>query len=543
VTIGSRVIGALARLPKPETQAVAVERDIEAKMPDGAVLLADRWYPSDRNASDVPVVLMRSPYGRRQIGIIGRLFAERGYQVVIQSCRGTFGSGGEWVPLRNELDDGRATLEWLSSQPWFSGTTATFGPSYLGLTQWAIAKDAPAHVKAMAPQVTAAMFRDPAIYPGDAFALETALTWVHQVEHQELGGIQVLRSNLRARRELRDAYRALPLGDADRQVVGRHVDFFQEWLEHDEPGDPWWDAIDFRAGVDTAPPSSMVGGWYDVFLPWQVADYERAVAAGRTARLTIGPWAHTNIAGTAEMLRDGLEWFDVQLRGRPPRRSTPVRLFVMGSKKWVDRDAWPPSADAQRWHLHPGGRLDRAEPRASTPDRYRYDPTDPTPGIGGTSLDRKNNGPKDQHAREERADVLTYTSDVLTRDVTVIGPLVTDLYVRPSSEHVDYFVRLCDVSPKGRSVNLSDGVVRLRPDDIDRASDGSCRVRISMWPTANTFLPGHRIRLQVSSGAHPLVARNTGGGEPIRTATALVAVDHEVLHDPDHPSSIELPIA
>src|SRR5580765_3928428 len=117
MTIGSRILGALARLPKPETQAVSVERDIEAKMPDGAVLLADWWYPSERAAQDVPVVLLRSPYGRRQVGIIGRLFAERGYQVVIQSCRGTFGSGGEWVPFRNEAADGRATLDWLSSQP------------------------------------------------------------------------------------------------------------------------------------------------------------------------------------------------------------------------------------------------------------------------------------------------------------------------------------------------------------------------------------------------------------------------------------------
>src|SRR5205823_4152391 len=138
----------VARLPRPQTTAVSVERDLETKMPDDVVLLADRWYPKEPAgvAGGLPVVLLRSPYGRRQLGIVGRLFAERGYQVVIQSCRATFGSGGEWVPFRHERDDGRATLDWLAAQPWFGGATATFGPSYLGLTQWAVAADAPEHL-------------------------------------------------------------------------------------------------------------------------------------------------------------------------------------------------------------------------------------------------------------------------------------------------------------------------------------------------------------------------------------------------------------
>src|SRR3954454_13379469 len=140
-------------------------------MADGTVLLADRWYPTAGTTDGLPVVLLRSPYGRRPLSIVGRLFAERGYQAVIQSCRGTFGSGGEWVPFRNERDDGRDTLDWVASQPWFGGTTVTFGPSYLGLTQWSVAADAPDHVVAMAPSVTASFFRDAVIYPGDAFSL------------------------------------------------------------------------------------------------------------------------------------------------------------------------------------------------------------------------------------------------------------------------------------------------------------------------------------------------------------------------------------
>jgi putative CocE/NonD family hydrolase len=118
-----------------------------------------------------------------------------------------------------------------------------------------------------------------------------------------------------------------------------------------------------------------------------------------------------------------------------------------------------------------------------------------------------------------------------------------DLHVRPSSLSTDYVVRLCDVAPRGRSTNLSDGFVRLLPGATAAAADGVLRLRISMWPTANTFRRGHRIRVQVSSGAHPLIARNPGSGEPLATASTLVAVEHEVFHDPDHPSSIELPIS
>ncbi len=113
--------GALAKLPPAHTFDVSVERDLVAKMPDGAELLADRWYPTNVGAGLPPTVLLRSPYGRRQLGMFGRLFAERGYQVVIQSCRGTFGSGGDWEPFRNEERDGKATHDWVASQPWFDG--------------------------------------------------------------------------------------------------------------------------------------------------------------------------------------------------------------------------------------------------------------------------------------------------------------------------------------------------------------------------------------------------------------------------------------
>jgi putative CocE/NonD family hydrolase len=541
----SWALAKLTRLRAAEVRAVSVERDVEAKMPDGTVLLADRWYPSTPSGGEggPPVVLLRSPYGRRQLGIVGRLFAERGYQVVIQSCRGTFGSGGDFEPFRNERADGSATLDWLAAQPWSGGEVGLFGPSYLGAVQWAVGPGAADKVAAFAPGVTSSTPHRSVLYPGDAFALETDLGWAYQVSHQELGFRGRRAATRLGRRLLPVAFDLLPLSEADQHAVGHHVEFFQQWLAHERSDDEWWQAIDFSDGRADPPPVSLVGGWYDLFLLGQVRDFEALQAGGSTARITIGPWHHTSPGVLAEMVRDALEWFDAHLLGRAIRRRAPVRLFVMGSKRWVEAPTWPPPAELQRWHLHAGGRLDPGPPAPSEPDRYRYDPRDPTPSAGGASNDRRSAGPKHQAVREERPDVLTFSSAPLTEDVTVIGPLEVELHARASSEARDYVVRLCDVDRKGRSTNISDGIVRLRAGSAEPRPDGTACIRISMWPTACTFRRGHRIRLQVSSGAHPFIARNTGSGEPLATARTLVAVEHEVFHDPERPSHVVLPIS
>ena len=137
--------------------------------------------------------------------------------------------------------------------------------------------------------------------------------------------------------------------------------------------------------------------------------------------------------------------------------------------------------------------------------------------------------------------MLCYTSEPLRADIEVVGNVAADLYVRSSREHTDFFARLCDVDQAGRSVNICDALVRLAPGAPPPAADGVISIRIELWPTAHRFAAGHRIRLQVSSGAHPRYSRNPGTGDPLATATALVAAHQDVYHDPDHPSAISLP--
>ena len=561
--VASWVATRLCKLPQPRRAATDVERDVEIKMPDGANLLADRWYPVG-DGGPLPTILIRSPYGRRPFGLIGQLYAERGYITLIQSTRGTFGSDGETEPFRTEQADGLATLEWVAGQPWFGGKTATWGPSYLGIVQWAIAAKVPDHVKAMGMHVTASNVRN-IVYPGGTFSLETGAVWMDLVHHQELPRSQHIKALLQSQKRLRPVFKKLPLRYSDEVGLGQPVPFYKDWVTHETPGDQWWAPVDFSADADKVPPVSMVTGWYDLFLPHQLDDFQRIQEAGRTARITIGPWHHQSPGNFAEQIRDGLSWFDKYLLDREssePDRA-PVRLWVMGSERWADLEQWPPPAEVERWHLHQRGFLSPSSHQDETSlggrgpstaagalDRYRNDPADPAPGIGGPSLNALNCGPKDQARREARHDVLTYTSDVLADDMVVAGPLSAEVWVRNSTPHFDVSVRLCEVDQQGRSWNISDGIqrVNLAPGGaggiaITAGADGTARVRVDMWPTAITFRRGRRIRLQIASCAHPLFARNLGGPERLADGVQIHRSDVEVFHDADHPSGIDLPVS
>ena len=198
MSLVTRAAAALARIPPAETHDVAVQRDIEVATPDGTCLLTDRYWP--RGNGGEPVIVMRSPYGRTAVwALAARLLAERGYQVILQSCRGTGGSGGEFDAYRNEAQDGLATLRWIELQPWFVGKVALAGPSYLGIVQWAVASEPPPSLRAMAVSISSARVRA-FTYPGGTFSLDSTLTWLALLASQRQGGRPRLRERMAARR-------------------------------------------------------------------------------------------------------------------------------------------------------------------------------------------------------------------------------------------------------------------------------------------------------------------------------------------------------
>ncbi|HEX5909653.1 MAG TPA: CocE/NonD family hydrolase [Thermoleophilaceae bacterium] len=540
MSIASEAAGRAMGLPRPLSRDVVVQRDLEVPMPDGALLLADRYAPKPDVPS--PTVLVRSPYGRRgPVGLLfGRLLAERGLQAVVQSVRGTFGSGGDFDPF-DERDDGLATLEWVGRQPWHEGGIGMTGPSYLGLTQWAVARGAGDALAAMAPSVTASNFHGQAMGSG-AISLETGLSWVTMMAVQERRGAPL--HMLRRLRQLPGVIDELPVGGLDALAAGAEVPFYADWLAHTTADDPYWTARDHSADVaDVTAPVQLVGGWSDIFLPWMLEDFVALQDAGRSPQLMVGPWTHTAPELARVSAREGIAWLRAHLLGdRRMLDPAPVRVWVGGAREWRSMDTWPPPSQPRALHARAGGRLTEDEPEADeAPDRYRYDPAHPTPSVGGPTLLARD-PVTDNTGLEARDDVLVFTTDPLEHDLEVIGPVSAVVHVRADAEHFDVFARVCDVLPSGTSLNVCDVLARVEPGRFDPDADGVHEVLLDLWPTARRFKAGHRIRLQVSSGAHPRYARNLGTGEELATAQRMRAVDVTVLHDAAHPTAVTLPV-
>lgn len=541
----SRALGRVLGLPAPRARRVDIVRGIGIPMSDGVILRADHYVPDLPSA---PTILIRTPYGRgRPTEWLARAVAERGFHVLLQSCRGTFDSGGTFEPMRDERSDGIDTLKWLADRAWYNGELCTYGPSYVGFVQWALAADAGPQLKAMATIVTASQFRD-ATYPGGSFSLDTILTWAALLDSQGGPRILTLVELLRGQPRLRRGLAHLPLNEADEVAIGAEVAFYREWLaragDYGGPDDDYWTERGHRTRLaEIGVPVLMIGGWQDIFLPWQLDDYAALRAAGARPYLTIGPWTHGSFGLVQAAASEAVRWFRAHTGARDADglREQPVRIYVTGAEEWRDLPDWPPAARTQNWWLQPGGALgtDRPSP-ATQPDRFVYDPADPTPAVGGPRLVATVAGVRDNRELEARPDVLVYSSVPLAAPVEVVGPVSATIQVHADSEYFDVFARLCDVLPNGRSVNVCDGLVRVSPATHPAQADGARRVNVPLWPAAHRFRPGHRLRLQVSGGAHPRYARNPGTGAPLGRETELRPVTIDVS---PAQSAIHLPVA
>ena len=540
----SEILARRMRLTRPRTLDVVCEQDYRVTMDDGAVLLADRWVARDLRDHPAPTVLIRSPYGRRQlVGLIfGRLLAERGLQVLIQSVRGTFGSQGVFSPF-DERADGLATLRWLREQRWHRDRVGMFGPSYLGLVQWAVATEAGEDLAALAIQVSASQFHGQT-YAGGSLSLETVASWLVLVGEQERRFAPLAMA--RGLRKLPTLLTETPLSALDERAIGVEVGWYREGLASPGRDDAYWVTRDYAGGVaEVSAPVQLLGGWYDIFLPWMLEDYTALRQAGHEVQLQIGPWTHTAPGLLAASLRDGLGWLRAHLLDDHRLvRSARVRVFVTGEasgSRWRELDDWPPPGMAERrlW-LAEDRELKDERPEQERSNRYRYDPADPTPSLGGPVLLARD-PVVDNRDLEARPDVLTYTSAPLSAAYEAIGPVRVELSIRASAPHFDVFARVCDVDRAGTSWNVCDALIRVAPGRHERSDDGTWSVGFELWATAHRFAAGHAIRLQVSSGAHPRYIRNPGTGEDPISSTALQAVDIEVVHGGRYPSALVLP--
>ncbi|OBF59543.1 hydrolase [Mycobacterium sp. 852002-50816_SCH5313054-b] len=524
--VGDAALGRVLGLPRATT-AYTVQR-VDVPMRDGVHLAADHYAPT--TPSPAGTLLVRAPYGRAFPFSLAyaRLYAARGYHVVLQSVRGTFGSGGDFEPMVNEVADGADTAAWLREQPWFTGRFATVGVSYLGFTQWALLQDPP-------PELAAAVITagphdfNASVWGTGSFAINDFLGWSDLVSHQEdPARVRLALRQLQARRKVAEAAGALPLGAAARAMLGTGAPWFESWVEHHHADDAFWGSLRCREALDrTRVPVLLIGGWQDIFVRQTLQQYAHLRDRGVDVALTMGPWTHTQLLGKALPIsaRETLDWLNAHLGGAPLRRPSRVHTCVTGSDgglAWRHLPDWPPATTERALYLRPGGHLGETAPanlKRPAPATFRYDPADPTPTTGGPLLST-NAGYRDDSRLAQRDDVLTFTSLTLTHDLYVYGNPVVELAHSSDNPHVDLFVRVSEVDAKGRSRNVSDGYRRL--------SGKTKTVRIELDGITHRFRAGSRIRVLITGSWFPRYARNLGTDEPLLTGRQATPATHAV---------------
>jgi len=504
--VGDNALGRLLGLPRATTGYTV--NQVQVPMRDGIHLVADHYAPT--SSTRAGTLLVRGPYGRGFpfAPVFARLYAARGYHVVLQSVRGTFGSAGVFEPMVNEAADGADTVVWLREQAWFTGRFATIGLSYLGFTQWALLRDPP-------PELAAAVITAgphdlfSSVWGTGSFAVNDFLVWCDLVSHQE------------------DSRRITTGIPAARTLLGTGAPWFESWIEHSDSDNPFWHALRSSGALDGVQvPVLLLGGWQDIFLKQTLQQYGHLRRRGVDVALTVGPWTHTQMLGKglATCARESLDWLDTYLGDGPTlRRPSRVRVYVTG-QGWRHLSDWPPTTTERALYLRPGRYLDETAPtdlKGVAPARFRYDPADPTPTTGGPLLSRSG-GYRDDSRLALRDDVLAFTSATLTRDLCVYGNPVVELAHTSDNPHVDLFVRMSEVDAKGRSRNVSDGYRRL--------GAATKTVDIELDEIAHRFRAGSRIRLLIAGSWFPRYARNLGTEEPMLTGRQSKPATHTVRY-------------
>jgi putative CocE/NonD family hydrolase len=534
---------------------------------DGITLSADVYLPL--SGGPLPAIVSWTPYESTRERFIawGVWFAQRGYAAVVVDVRGRYESEGVFTPWEHDGLDAHDTLTWAAGEPWCNGRIGTWGRSYGGLVQWQLAHLGHPNLRCIAPQVIHDDYFWDGYFTGGAFQL--ALT---------LGAASLWTSALALvtgpnARDIVLSDRVLthlPLVELDEVTIGRKVDYWRLWWEHQE-NDEYWQQFRHRPELVTVPIFQQ-GGWFDPYSGSHLRSFA-AIGDRVPNRVMIGPWSHeeevetfrgdVDLSAAVTAIRDHeLVFYDRYVRdeGNDWDERDPAEIFVLGANYWYGEREWPlPGTAYTPWHLRAGGALRPDAPAGDEPsDRYDYDPADPVPTIGGVNSvltmtqgaeTPVRPGPIDQRPLEARDDVLVYTSEKLERDLDVIGPVEMVLYAASSARDTDWIVRLCDVHPDGRSIFVTEGIIRARyresneGDSIELLEPNEvAEYRIRCYPTANRFKKGHRLRLDVTSSSFPRFSRNLNTGEDVGTGTRMEIARQTVLHTAAYPSHVVLPI-
>ena len=530
-------------------------------------------------------------------------FLANGYAVVFQSERGRYFSEGTYTVLVGSGSDGYDTVEWLTKQPWSNGKVGTFGCSSSAEEQWKLVGTQPPGLAAAVPRSSGCGIGKVGpynemgnFYRGGA----VQMWWFDWFYHYAFKYRPLFPANLSREQMVRllpfwdlqpehfppvdfkQAIWTLPINKI-MDTIGAAPSDMDDWVGR-FPNDPRWKEIELggegdRSGV----PILMINSWYDLSIGPNVAmfEYQSKNAANATARnnmfMIIAPTTHCNqgqmetehtIVGQRDMGDARLDyvdliqkWFDHFLKGieNGVTREPKVRAYMMGANQWRSYDTWPPrEAQYISYYLDSGGgantaygdgRLSTEAPDEARSDSFVYDPLRPVPSVGGNicCFSPIEGGAFDQSATETRNDVLVYSTAPLTDTVEVAGPVRVSLFLSSDRKDTDLTVKLLDVDRDGKAYNLDESIQRVRwregwDKPVFMEPGHAYRVDVGPLVTSNAFLPGHRIRIEVSSSNFPRFERNLNtGGNNFDENEGLVA--HNVIHHGRaHPSVIVLPI-
>ncbi|MDP7632956.1 MAG: CocE/NonD family hydrolase, partial [Candidatus Latescibacteria bacterium] len=435
---------------------------------------------------------------------------------------------------------------------------------------WRPAPLGSSYLKCIVPRVICTDYYSGLLYPGGALQLNVAMTWGMRTHGRTGQDIEF--------HNWTQAFRHLPIRDID-QSGGRDLPFWRDWIDHPSYDDYWSPMDDEQRWDQIKVPALNMGGWFDLYANQTFTNFNGLRLHGGSelawqSQLIIGPWPHALSMSTRtgdidfgqQSLYDlealELRWFDRWLRGidNGIERESPLRLFIMGANRWQDEDEWPLArTDWQRWFLHSegqansvigDGRLSLESPAAEAADQFVYDPDYPVQTLGGNNCCSPHVvpwGPHDQRPAEMRGDVLCYTSDPLSGDLQVIGPIEVVLFAATDGLDTDWTAKLVDVFPNGYAMNLCDGIVRARyresretPSLLEAGTIYEYRIEVGV--TGNVFQVGHRLRLEISSSNFPRFDRNPNTGNTYGVDAQLRVAHQTVHHSADHPSHVRIPV-